>query len=198
VVVPAVTQQEAGQLLSRLAQGAHGRLTCTNEITDRLVGLIRNPDRSQFAGAVQLGKVDRIPPVGLDPLAWLSRDQRWRNDGALVSRFGELSLNTVTAWSGFITEPQFSSRRSQLHGQRLQGSRCVGDLPMLAHFSPQARFGQRDRYRILVHVKADIGDRLRHDPSLLCMRLGTGPSGTTLESLHTVRRVAPISGEHLV
>ena len=36
---------------------------------------------------------------------------------------------------------------------------------MLAHFSPQARFGQRDRYRILVHVKADICDRLRHDPS---------------------------------
>jgi hypothetical protein len=30
------------------------------------------------------------------------------------------------------------------------------------------------------------------------MRLGTGPSGATLESLHTVRRVAPISGEHLV
>jgi hypothetical protein len=33
---------------------------------------------------------------------------------------------------------------------------------------------------------------------LLCMRLGTGPSGAILESLHTVRRVAPISGEHLV
>src|SRR6201997_5365689 len=181
VVVPAVAQQEARQLLSRLAQGAHSRLTCTNEITDRLVGLIRNPDRGQFTGAVLLGEVDRIPSVGLDPLARLARDQRWRDDGAFVSRFGELSLNAVTAWSGFITEPQFSSRSSQLHGQRLQGSRCVWDLPMLAHFSPQARFGQRDRYRILVHVKADICDRLRHDVSL-CMRLGTGPSGTTLEA----------------
>jgi len=30
------------------------------------------------------------------------------------------------------------------------------------------------------------------------MRLGTGHSGATLVSLHTVRRVAPISGEHLV
>jgi hypothetical protein len=27
---------------------------------------------------------------------------------------------------------------------------------MLAHFSPQARFGQCHRYRVLVHVKADI------------------------------------------
>jgi hypothetical protein len=49
-------------LLSRLAQGTHRRLTCTNEITDRLVGLIRDPDRGQFTGAVQLGKIDRIPP----------------------------------------------------------------------------------------------------------------------------------------
>src|SRR4029077_10118342 len=180
MVVPAVAQQEARQLLSRLAQGAHRRLTCTNEITDRFMSLIRNPHRGQFTGAVQFGKIDRTPPVGLDPLAWLSRDQRWRDDGALVPRYGELSLNAVAAWSGLITEPQFSSRRSQLHGQRFQGSRCVGDLPMLAHFSPQARFGQRDRDRVLVHVKADICDRLRHDPSLLCMRLGTGPSGTTL------------------
>jgi hypothetical protein len=33
---------------------------------------------------------------------------------------------------------------------------------------------------------------------LLCMRLGAGPSSAILESLHTVRRVVPISGEHLV
>jgi hypothetical protein len=56
-------------LLPRLAQGAHRRLTCTNEITDRFMGLIRHPDRGQFTGAVLLGKVNRIPPVGLDPLA---------------------------------------------------------------------------------------------------------------------------------
>jgi hypothetical protein len=48
--------------------------------------------------------------------------------------------------------PAIAACTSQLHGQRLQGSRRVGDLPMLAHFSPQARCGQRDRYRILVHV----------------------------------------------
>jgi hypothetical protein len=136
-----VAQQEAGQLLTRLAQGAHRRLTRSDtqprrkrrsspqkqvrgrrcrpwqivesslpfflvlysnamrlrhsatthgsgtrmrrrEITDRLVGLIRNPDRGQFTGAVQLGKINRIPPVSLDPLAWLSRDQRWRDGPA--------------------------------------------------------------------------------------------------------------------
>jgi hypothetical protein len=195
--VPAVAQQEARQLLSRLAQAAHRRLTCTNDVADRFMGLIRNPDRGQFTGAVQLGKVDRIPPVGLDPLAWLSRDQRWRDDGAFVSRSAELSLNAVTARPGFVTEPQISSRRSQLHGQRLQGSRRIGDLPVLAHFSPQARCGQRHRYRILVHVKPDICDRLRHDPSPMHeARYRTIRHNP--RSLHTVRRVAPISGEHLV
>jgi hypothetical protein len=193
----AVAQQEARQLLSRLAQGAHRRLTCTNDIADRLMGLIRNPDRGQFTGAVQLGKVDRIPPVSLDPLARLARDQRWSDHGTVVPHSGELPLNAVTAWSGFITEPQFSSRRGQLHGQRLQDSGRIGDLPMLAHFSPQARFSQCDRYRILVHVKADIGDRLRHDPSPMHeARYRTIRHNP--RSLHTVRRVAPISGEHLV
>ena len=105
MVVPAVAQQEARQLLSRLAQGAHRSLTGSDEITDRLMGLIGHPDRGQFTGAVQLGKVDRIPPIGLDPLARLSRDQRWRDDSAFVSRSGELSPNAVTAWPGFITKP---------------------------------------------------------------------------------------------
>ena len=67
VVVMAVAQQEAGQLLARLTQGAHRRQTRTHEIADRLMRLIRNPDRGQFTGPMQLGKVDRIPPVGLDP-----------------------------------------------------------------------------------------------------------------------------------
>ena len=82
VVVAAVAQQEARQLLTRLAQGAHCRLTCTNEITDRFVGLIRNPDRGQFTGAVQLGKIDRIPPIGL-----LIRSPGFRgiNDGATTA-----------------------------------------------------------------------------------------------------------------
>ncbi len=69
-------------MLSRLAQAAHRRLTCTNDVADRFMGLIRNPDRGQFTGAVQLGKVDRIPPVGLDPLAWL----RGISHGATTAR----------------------------------------------------------------------------------------------------------------
>jgi hypothetical protein len=62
-------------LLAGLSQSAHRRLTRTDEITDRLVCLIRYPDRCQFTGAVQLGEVGCVSPVSLDPLARLLRDQ---------------------------------------------------------------------------------------------------------------------------
>jgi hypothetical protein len=62
MVVMAVARPEAGQLLESLSQSAHRRLTCTDEIADRPVGLIRYPDCCQFTGAVQLGKVDRVSP----------------------------------------------------------------------------------------------------------------------------------------
>ena len=86
VVVMTMAQQEAGQLLASLSKCAHRRLTRTDEIADRLMGLIRHPDRCQFTGAMQLGEVDRISPVGLDPLARLARNQRWSDHDAVVPR----------------------------------------------------------------------------------------------------------------
>src|ERR1700682_3329012 len=76
VVMMAMPQQEPGQLLASRTQGAHSRQTRTHEIADRLMCLIRNPDRGQFTGPVQLGEVDRIAPVSLDPVTGLARDQR--------------------------------------------------------------------------------------------------------------------------
>ncbi len=161
------------------------------------MGLIGDPDRRQFAGAVQLGEVDRIPPVGLDAVTGLARDQRRSDDDTSMPALGQLPLNAVAARPGLITEPQFAPAATELCRQRLQRSRCVRDLPMLAHFPPVAHFGNRDRDRILVHIQADVGDKLFQDPSPM-HEARHRPSGATLVNLHTVRRVAPISGEHLV
>ena len=84
VIMMAVAQQEAGQLLAGLTKAAHRRLARTDEITDRLVRLIGHPDRGQFTGAVQLGKVDRIASIRFDPLAWLARDQRRSDHGTFM------------------------------------------------------------------------------------------------------------------
>src|SRR6516165_7458243 len=106
VIVMPMAQQEAGQLLTRLAQGAHRRLTRTHQVAHRLMRLIRHPDRGQFTGAVQLGKLGRIPPVSLDPLARLPRNQRWGNHNTLVTGRGKLSVDAVAAGAGFLAEAQ--------------------------------------------------------------------------------------------
>ena len=69
-----MTQEEARELLTGLTQTADRRQTGAHEIADRLMSRIRNPDRRQFAGPMQLGEVDRIPPVGLDPISRLAWD----------------------------------------------------------------------------------------------------------------------------
>jgi hypothetical protein len=91
----------------------------------------------------------------------------------------------------------FPTTTTQLASQRLQGSWSARKLPVLTHFPPLARICKRNRHRILVHVQPNVGDKLFHDPSPM-HEARHRPSGATLVNLHIVRRVAPISGEHLV
>ena len=100
-----MTQEKTRELLTSLAQTTDGCKTCAYEIADRLMSLIRNPDSGQFTGAMQLGEVDRIPPVGLDPISRLARDQRRSHDNAAMPSQGQLSLNPIAARAGLITEP---------------------------------------------------------------------------------------------
>jgi len=92
------------ELLTGLAQIADRRKTCAYEIADCLMSLIGNPDSGQFPSAMQLGQVERIPPVGLDPISRLARNQRRSHDDALMPGEGQLPLNPIAAWSGFIAE----------------------------------------------------------------------------------------------
>ena len=69
---------------------------------------------------------------------------------------GQLPLDAVAARPGLVTEPKLGAAPRQLGNQRLQGGRRVRNLPILAHFPPLARIGQRDRDRILVNIQADV------------------------------------------
>ena len=69
------------------------------------MSLIRNPHRGQFTGAMQLGQVERIPPVGLDPISWLAGDQRRSHDNATMPSQDQLPLNAIAARAGLIAEP---------------------------------------------------------------------------------------------
>ena len=105
MVVTAMTQEKARELLTGLTQTADGRKTCAYEIADRLMTWIRNPHSGQFTGTMQLGQVDRIPPVGLDPISRLTWDQRRSHDNATMPSQGQLPLNAIAARAGLITEP---------------------------------------------------------------------------------------------
>jgi len=59
---------------------ADRRQTGAHKIADRLMSRIRNPDRGQFAGPMQLGQVDRVATIGLDPISRFARDQRRSDD----------------------------------------------------------------------------------------------------------------------
>ena len=105
VIMTAVAQQKTGQLLTRLTQCTIRCLSRTHEIADGLVRLIRNPDRGQFTRAVQLGEVDRVPPVSLDPVARLARDQRRRDYDTVMSRRRQFPLNTIAARARLVAKP---------------------------------------------------------------------------------------------
>lgn len=67
VIRAALPQQETTQRLTRLAQGPHRGLPRTHEIAHGFMLGIGNPDRRQLAGPAQLGQIDRIAPIRLDP-----------------------------------------------------------------------------------------------------------------------------------
>ncbi len=92
-------------------------------------------------------------------------NQRRSHHDAVVLRRCQLSVNTVTARSSLIAEPQLVAIACQLCNQRLHGSRRVRDLAILAHFIPFARLGKRHRYRLFVHIQPDERDKLLQGPS---------------------------------
>jgi hypothetical protein len=51
---------------------------------------------------------------------------------------------------------------------------------------------------LTIHERTGATEMARRTVRGVTFDAGTGPSGTTLENLHTVRPVAPIAGEHLV
>ena len=197
VVVMTMAQQEAGKLLAGLTKCPHCGQTRPHQIADRLMCLVGNPHRRQFTSPMQLGEVDRISPIGLDPLARSAGNQRGSDYDAVVLRGCQLSLNAVTARSGFVAEPQLVAIACQLCNQRLHCSRRVRDLAILTHFIPFARLGERHRYRLLVHIQPDVRDKLLQGPSPMHeARHRTSRRNPRKPAYCETGR--PISGEHLV
>ncbi len=84
-------------MLPRLAEHPYRRRTSPNQITHRLMGSVRHPDRNELAGAVQFREHECISAVGLDLVAGSHRDQRGRNDRTVVTKGREQAMKPIAA-----------------------------------------------------------------------------------------------------
>ena len=190
-------EQEAHQALARLAQRLHHVRPCPDQATHSFVLRIRHPDRRQLAGPVQAGQRRRVPPVGLDPLARLARDEARRDHDAVVAPVAEVPVRPIATGAGLISEAQRPASPAEPGRQLVQGRRFVGDLADEPHLAVAARLGHADGDRRLVHVQPDEGGTLSHGPSPV-LRQGAGPPGATLGNPAQFEAGRPASDGHLV
>src|SRR5438105_11168942 len=107
-VALAVTQHQRLELLAYLEARTHRIDPRAAQVPDRLVTFIRDRDRHEFACACQACEIERIAPVGLDPLARPSRDPRGRHHLAAVAETCQLArdrkstrLNSSHEWISY-------------------------------------------------------------------------------------------------
>ena len=175
-----VPQQKPLQMLPRLAQNPHRGRPRPNKVAHRLMRRIRHPHRRQLARAVQLRQHHRIAAVRLHPVARLHRDERGRHHDAIMPHLDKLAMQAVAAWSGFIAEMQTPSAGAKLLHQLADMIRAVRNRAPVTDLSATLALCNRDRNRRLMDIQPDE-HAILHMVSPPFLRLGTGPSGATLE-----------------
>jgi hypothetical protein len=97
-------QQKRAELLTFAAQIRRRRLARANQIAHRLVPLVGRPNARQLARPQQSGQAQRVAPIGLHPIAGLSRRHRRRHDHARVPEFLDQPVEAVARRSRLVAE----------------------------------------------------------------------------------------------
>ena len=175
---PAMPEQEALQMLARLARDTHRRCPCPDQIAHRLVGGIRHPDCRQFARPMEFRQHESIAAVGLHPVACLHRDERGGGDHAVMPDLGELPVEAIAAGAGLIM--QQSPVTAKLLGQFADMIGAVENRTQWRTSPPRSPCA----------IATEIVALWTSSPTnmVFCiwslppfMRLGASPSGATLE-----------------
>src|SRR5260370_15883912 len=125
--------------------------------------LVWSPHRRQIAGAVTAPQPLRIPPVRLDPVAGLHRNQRRRDHLAIDSQFAQLPVQYVAGWTGFVAGPQMLHRPQFFH-QLADRLSAVGDRSQAAQRA--VRLGNRYSDRLGMDIQTQKSYLFLHDPFL--------------------------------
>ena len=171
------------QLLASPHQ-VHGCIhTRTNQIAKSFVRTIRHPHSRQVAGSVQDRQLLRVPPVGLDPLTWLARNERGRRHRATMAQRCELAVDVVPATAGLVAEVELTVLREPL-GHLRDVVRLVGDDANEPHRAVPPVFGYADRDGLLMDVHAYKRSDGLH---LSLILLSTGEPKSCLDSSRDIQ-----------
>jgi hypothetical protein len=169
-----VAQQEGEQLLAFAAQIVRRRLAGADEIAHRLVNRVRHPHPGQLASPMQPRQRRRIPPVGLDPLSWPLRDQRWSDHQAGMPQSLDLPIQPVPGRPRLIAEMQLTIPAGLLADQPLHRRRRARYIAEKAHLAAAPAIGNRHRMLRLRRVERDKGFAILSMVRPPCMRRRLG------------------------
>src|SRR6267378_829690 len=86
-----------------------GGVARSNEIPQRLLLGVRNPDRRQVATPKQSREFLRVATICLHPVSCLDRNQRRRDHVALDAHLRELPVEPVPAGTSLVADVQLAS-----------------------------------------------------------------------------------------
>jgi hypothetical protein len=186
-ISPIVAQKEAPNALPCLPDIFDTDRTRPDEIAHSLVGFVWHPYRCELASAREPRQQDRIASVGLDAIAGPARSVRRRDDLTHMASCVDLTVQAVPTWACFVHDVQFAVPIAKLLEHASHGIRGVADPAVETHItrSPISN-GNGDRF--LVDIEPEIGAKVRHGPSPLCMRIGAESAQPSFNDLHIVRR----------
>jgi hypothetical protein len=149
-----VHEQERLQPLPRLPHVLLGRTPGAHQIAHRLVLDIGHMHARQVVHAQRLDQLDRIAPIGLDPIARLARRERGRAHHACKTLLRQQPVQPVAGWTGLVDER--NPRTLALHPRAQSGDVALknADVAKVLDLAQPDRIRRNDR--VLVHVQGDM------------------------------------------
>ena len=97
-------------------------------------------------------KLQRAPPVRLDPVTSLPRNQCRRHDCAFHTQLRQLAVDHKPCRAGFLTDPQLVGR-AKLPDQLEDRIFAVGDRAQAAHFAIRLGYCHGNRFGVDIQTQ---------------------------------------------
>ena len=123
---------------------------------------------------------ERVAAVRLHPVARLCRDQRRRHHLAVMAERLQVSIKPIAARTGLVAKMQIATNLADFLNKITDRIRPMGDGTPMPNFSPSTILRHGNGDRTLMDIKPHIDATLELASSPFS-RLGTSPSGATLE-----------------